>query len=256
MTNVRIMQNREYLPGSDWPYMLASRCLRTKRRKKRAQKDDFQKQLLEIGRLEDTLELQRKNLPFLPLPEPYQKGWKRFFVLREDVARSENAPFYELLLRKINTIEYSKSKSFIYRERRDKKQVRSERLQYLQEFESYEWNRPDNPLTARERKLFTMVEKRRKGRTVQLYRFSEPWRYVLKIEPHFITHHKVVDEVLEQRISQLNNFIDRRNLRNAMCKAEYGCSLVRKRFDEKEKYRDPWKGFPLHRKLGAALDES
>ncbi len=76
------------------------------------QYEDFDKQLLKLHREEDTLWKQRANLGWEPLTPPVQKGWKRFFVLREDVARSKQADFYERILKKINTYAQSYRKDF------------------------------------------------------------------------------------------------------------------------------------------------
>ena len=86
--------------------------LRSARNKKRSQKEDKEKRLIQLHKQEVKLWMDRRNLPLVPLAEPYQKGWKRFFVLREDVQGSNKAGFYESLLEKINTIQYSKDKGF------------------------------------------------------------------------------------------------------------------------------------------------
>jgi hypothetical protein len=44
------------------------------------------------------------------------------------------------------------------------------------------------------------------------YVFSEPWRYVLKIKPHFISHYKMHDNVLEQQMAELDNHIEKHHL--------------------------------------------
>jgi len=71
------------------------------------------------------------------LEEPYQRGWKRSFILREDVARCHAAEFYAILLAKINTETYSTNKGFTHKKRRrGKKSARGKttaacRLLYL-----------------------------------------------------------------------------------------------------------------------------
>ena len=61
--------------------------LRTARQKKRMQYEDFDKQLIQLHEEESALRSQKRNLGWEPLIPPVQKGWKRFFVLRDDVAR-------------------------------------------------------------------------------------------------------------------------------------------------------------------------
>ncbi|MFZ0595933.1 MAG: hypothetical protein WAM46_03045, partial [Flavobacterium sp.] len=60
-------------------YALCSR-LKNKRTKKRLVKEDFDKQLIQIRKLEVTLWKKRQELPLVPLAVPYQKGWQRNFV--------------------------------------------------------------------------------------------------------------------------------------------------------------------------------
>ena len=61
--------------------------LRTVRQKKRMQYEDFDKQLIKIGKEENALWRQRRNLGWEPLLPPIQSGWKRFFVLRSAIRR-------------------------------------------------------------------------------------------------------------------------------------------------------------------------
>jgi hypothetical protein len=43
---------------------------------------------------------------YVPLEPPVQRGWKRTFVLRADVASSAKAVFYQGILDKINRVDY------------------------------------------------------------------------------------------------------------------------------------------------------
>jgi hypothetical protein len=91
-------------------YINCSR-LKSKRKKKQLVKKDFEKQLIQLSKREKELWKKRRELPLVPLVAPYQKGWQRYFVLREDVARSNDALFYDILLEKINTVQYAPDKS-------------------------------------------------------------------------------------------------------------------------------------------------
>lgn len=86
--------------------------LKTARQKKRLRIKDLHKYLRWLHRERSRLWKLQRELPLLPLELPYQKGWKRTFVLRHDVAASEKAPFYQALLNKINTVRYSHDKRF------------------------------------------------------------------------------------------------------------------------------------------------
>ena len=52
------------------------------------------------------------------------------------------------------------------------------------------------------------------------YKFIEPWKYVLKIEPNMITKRRKIDIELEQELSQIKNKIERNHLRIRINKAK------------------------------------
>ena len=81
--------------------------LRNLRSRKRIAREDHEKYLRECCDRHAELEKQRRNLPLVPLEKPYQKGYVRFFVLREDVRQGKQADFFATLLEKINTFQYA-----------------------------------------------------------------------------------------------------------------------------------------------------
>lgn len=200
------------------PFDVLQLRLKSARRKKRLQKKDFDKQLIQLDKKRGELWERRYRLPWVPLDTPYQRGWKRMFFLREDVLRSAQASFYEELLTKINTTDYSPGKSFKGKKKHRKSKIRLERRQYLREFSERQWNYSDLKLTEPERAHFHSYEKTcHCGKCKELaYRFNEPWRYVLKVRPHIITHAKLKDNVLEQEIQLLDNLIRNKKLDRRM----------------------------------------
>src|SRR5690606_37296467 len=95
-----------------WSFGAGYCKIKTARQKKRLQKEDIEKQLIRLHRLREKLQQQKNSLPLVPLETPYQKGWKRSYVLRQDVARSRYGSFYQTLLEKINTVIYHHDKHF------------------------------------------------------------------------------------------------------------------------------------------------
>lgn len=116
-------------------YAFASR-FKSARRKKRLVKKDFDKQLHAIYVRERKLFVDKRNLPLIPLENPYQQGWVRYFVLREDVLRSPNADFFQNLLTKINTYKYSNAKSFSRKVRKKGKKIIVQSFSKIGEFQS------------------------------------------------------------------------------------------------------------------------
>jgi hypothetical protein len=78
----------------EWP-----RCIKSARRKKRLVKLDFDKQLIRLSKTMNSWATKAKFTK-VPLVHPYQRGWKRLFVLQDDIKRGPLAEFYEALLKK------------------------------------------------------------------------------------------------------------------------------------------------------------
>ncbi|MBB3054353.1 hypothetical protein [Mucilaginibacter gotjawali] len=193
----------------EWPCRLKSA-----RQKKRLVKTDRDKQLIRLDRRHKVLWDQQAKLPWVPLEEPYQRGWKRFFVLREDVKHSPGAEFYEALLPKINTVEYHHDKSFKRKKRRKGKYGYVERKQTLREFDLYWWNSARLNLSEQEKACFTLIETFSiKTRRLEIkYVVTEQWRFVLKVVPNMITHKKLKDSDIEKELAWIDNHIDRHDL--------------------------------------------
>jgi hypothetical protein len=96
----------------------ASVRFKSERRRKRLLKKDQEKHLLLLHREENKLRRQIRNLGYEPLVPPVQKGYKRLFVLSDDVQQSKQAAFFTELLKKINTVQYSDTKAFTKKKRR------------------------------------------------------------------------------------------------------------------------------------------
>lgn len=198
--------------------------IKTARQKKRLLKKDRGKQLIQLDKRRQDLAVKRYNLPLVPLEMPYQKGFERRFVLRDDVARSRHALFYQNLLDKINTVQYHHDKHFSTSKKKRRKRIQVSRLQTLKEYDEQEWRSKHNKLTEAERLLFYPRETycvARKRKEIR-YVFAEHWRYRLQVRPFMITHRKMIDEALEQEIQEIDNYIEKRNLQPAMDKARRG----------------------------------
>jgi len=72
---------------------LLSVRLRSLRSRKRTIRKDVEKQIRKKYKRSKELWIIRRNIPWIPLDEPYQRGFVRFFALREDVMRTENGFF-------------------------------------------------------------------------------------------------------------------------------------------------------------------
>jgi hypothetical protein len=188
----------------EWPYRIKSA-----RRKRRLVKKDRDKQLIKLSKKQSELWKQRWQLPMVPLRNPYQSGWKRLFVLRNDLRQTKTADFYRELLVKINTVRYHHDKSFKGKKRRRWKYGYEIKQQLLQGISLNDWQANRLKLSDQEKVCFTRVESTNiYSKNIQVnYLFTEPWRFVLKVMPHIITEVRLLDTVLEQEIDALDNHI-------------------------------------------------
>lgn len=223
--------------------------LRTVRQKKRMQYEDFDKRLIRLHRENKALRRQQRNLGWEPLIPHVQKGWKRFFVLREDVARSKHAEFFESILKKINTYDWSYRKDFIVRKRRYGKNKYGVKQQSLLRPYAYQFNRMG--FTDAERQFFhEQWEYTCRRDLIKRYVFSEPWRFVLRVRPNMIDKVRRRDEVIERQMNEIDDYLKWNNHICRMEKLVYGkCSYGRGFDDLRFLLKNPCRNRPVHHLL-------
>jgi hypothetical protein len=185
--------------------------LRSERQRKRAAKEAHDKELLRLGR--EWLAIRRRmyRLGWDELSPPVQRGYVRFFVLRDDVKRTKQAGFFEALLAKINVRQYSHRKDFLVKRRRHGKKIYMPREHVLPVLESWELRKLK--LTAEEVTCFSeeTVYEARKHCSRVVYRFTKPWRFVLRIQPNMITKVRRKDVDLDRRKAFLDCYFSVNN---------------------------------------------
>ncbi|MBC9910606.1 hypothetical protein [Chitinophaga varians] len=197
-------------------YYIQSARLKTARQKRRAVITARDKALLRLDKYRRELWRKSREPLYVPLKPPIQKGYVRFFVLRDDVARGKQASFFEGILAKINTMEYFHRKDFKKKKRVRGKKVWVDKVQHLRtlslsEFEKLRFTR-EEVIFFEER-----LEMPRYGKKeVPVMVFKEPWRFVLRIRPHMLTHQRIVDPVLESQIQEVDNYLTGRQLEHRM----------------------------------------
>ncbi len=181
--------------------------IRSKRRRKRDIIEGQDKKLICFFKEDRELSIRRSELPMIDLKPPIQRGYKRYFIVREDVRRSKQGVFYENLLRKINSTQFSATKEFRQKKRRLGRRIYEARGQHLKVVLPHEINKMK--LTPQEMLCFTFktkIEVRYKRvYQTQYFEMTEPWRYVLRIRPNMIDKIRTHDEELEQRLAELND---------------------------------------------------
>ncbi|MFA6248563.1 MAG: hypothetical protein WC615_16605, partial [Mucilaginibacter sp.] len=215
------------------------------------------KRLIKLSKTREQLWQQKQNLPMVPLEHPYQRGWKRFFVLRDNVKHSPRKDFYEALLPKINTVEYHQDKSFKRKKRRKQRYVYQVKAQMLRELSQHSWDINRINLTEEEKVCFTRVETFdvKTYRTDVKYVFAEPWRFVLKVAPHMVTHTKLMDADIERELSYIDDHIDNNHLSPRINLLTRGRSYRWKdEFNEQAKYINKFKNIPRYAHKEAYLE--
>ncbi len=235
----------------EWP-----RHVKSARRKRRLVKTDRDKQLIQLGNRRDELWEQKRLLPMVPLLQPYQRGWKRFFVLRDDIRRGPQSKFYETLLTKVNTVDYHHDRSFKRKKRRKGRNVYLVKQQLLREFHEYSWEANRMKLTDEEKTCFTRVEVVTKKQNIDFkYVITEPWRYVLKTAPHMVTHVKLMDMEIEKELSYIDDHITNNQLEPQLYRLTKGKRFNWKdEFNERAKYINIFKNIPNYAYKEAYLE--
>jgi len=231
--------------------------LRTERQRKRAARKGFERKLRSFEREENKLYDQQKELGWVDLTPPVMRGWKRFYVLRADIARSKDAAFFQGLLDKINTVDYSSRKDFKVKYRSQGKKlhyVKEQRLKYWHEAKYFKAIFSDKELQFfEERDVPDWTGKKFN----KAFIFTEPWRFVLQVKPNIITQTRVRDEVIESRLCEIDNYFERNHLRvrlkNIKGVKDYWYSDMQEERWRKERHQ--FKNIPLIKLLEVVKQE-
>lgn len=214
------------------------------------------KLILRLKKELDRLNYRIRNLEYIDLDPPIQRGYKRLFVLTEDTKHNQHADFYQNILDKINTVWYSPHKSFKKPKKRRLNKWRYYRKgkeQRLLEPSDWDFHNSKNLVfTEEEKALFYPIEyydypaKMWRKRFV----FSQPWRFVLRVRPNMLTKIQRKDPVLEQRRDYLEDIIIHNyKIQGRLLKLKGGThkSSYMGWCGEKDKYKEnPLKNKPMH----------
>lgn len=217
--------------------------IRSKRTKIRLKKEDFEKYIRQQNKLWRKLWNQKRDIPLVSLPEPYQKGFVRYFVLREDIARSKSADFFNQILEKINTYQYADNRKFQKKKRKRGKKVYVPREQKLLKIPQWQFPKYKKlEFNEKEQAYFMQAEEYNPHRKAfeTFYEFRDPWRFVLRVRPYMITHYRPLDLDLERELAQLDKFLDNHKVRGIIQKKTVGYSYAWKDVEKKkgkEKYK-------------------
>jgi hypothetical protein len=138
--------------------------------------------------------------------EPYQRGWRRYFVPRPDIKNRTDIRWIRQALDLINNTKFCRNKDFIVKDFKGQYKAVEQRLGTLTE-EKY------NAQPQNVKKLFiraAFVSKYTK-QTYYRYVFQLEWYFEYKVEPNIVTHHWLPDTDWETHITELSHQIERNN---------------------------------------------
>ncbi|HEY8957845.1 hypothetical protein [Chitinophaga sp.] len=229
-------------------YIAASR-IRTGRRRKRDARKQYDKQLLQYKRKRQELWQAWQSRGYTELTPPVMKGYVRSFVLREDVARSRDGDFFQELLKKINTYDYSHRKDFKVKKRRRGRKIHVLREQHLLQPTEYVFRKMK--FSPKEVNCFEERIRYCKNGIDQIKYFvvKEPWRFVLQVRPNMITKQRVVAPELSSAIDQLDNYLKRNQLEHRIWKLTRSQQASRRRWLPEDKRKDQFKKYTLQQLL-------
>lgn len=210
--------------------------LRSIRSRKRTAIKDVEKKIRKKYNRSKELWHLRRNIRWIPLENPYQRGFVRFFVVNDEVKRSEDEDLFEGILKKINTYMYSESRLFLKKRKKFGRRIYVEKAQKLNRISFYAWTDPKFGLTPRERQYFLKNEEYNpfRKRNETYYEFIEPWRFTLRIRPNMITHYKPVDAELEKEYAEIELYISQYKVAGIIQKTINGKSNAWKKEYETE----------------------
>lgn len=221
--------------------------IRTERQKKRIKRKAHDRHLRNLYREEEELNKQNRILVWQALDPPIQKGWKRFFVLREDVAESKYAVFFENILAKINTYDWHYRRDFKVKKRFRGRKKYVVKPQKIKELDGWQFHRLE--FTEAEKLFFDIEYRQERWSQVpqRYYVFKEPWRFVLRVRPNIIDKVLVRNSIIDARLEEIRNYVTRNNYWYRQVKLVYGYKWNSWSGEkpERERERNPLRNKPI-----------
>jgi len=187
----------------------------------RDKKTEEHKRLRKMLKEYDKLSRARRDTGEWVDVEPYQRGWIRYYVLRDDAKNRKDAREMQQVLDKINTEVHCNNERF---ERRNWK---TGKMEPIPQKPKYLTTEQYNDLTEKQKSFFvkhdwveiTMYGGYKQKRFVSGYVFEHSYYLVFKKEPNIVTQHWIPNQEIESRFGELKEHMQRNNLWAKMNKA-------------------------------------
>ncbi len=188
---------------------------RTRRAFKTKQWREWRALIEELDRLRSVV----WNAPIVPLEQPYQRGWVRYFKLDAELSNRMDYPQIAIVLKALNRVQYCRLGTFLRRKRKGKgMRVREHHLRIPSTRDLETYKLPEELLRylvlPSGRSLNSYDECRQMRidgyRLALRFCFAEFCESVT--EPYMITHQKVVLPEVASRLQLLENMFERERL--------------------------------------------
>lgn len=151
----------------------------------------------------------QRSAPLIEIDEPYQRGWVRFFRLRDDASRRIDAPALTEILKRVNVYQYCRNGTFM--EKNPKTGISEPIGHHPKRYSKKDWSRlgwPESHQKYFETRLVTERNYKNQWVRNQRYVFKYPFYFVSCTEKHFVTHQRVNLPDVESRITEIMNYFD------------------------------------------------
>lgn len=205
-------------------------------------KDSKEKSYKKLSRQLQELYDAKYSKGYITLETPRRCGWKKYFILRDDISNRSDAHIFRCILDRINDTVYSRDINFLTKDWKTGKYVPIEHK--LKILSLNEYNNLDDVSKKYFYKSTFKIKIWNTERNVIGYCFRYDWMFVEKIAKHYITKLPILDNEIESRIKELENYIRSHNLYSKLypsCRdAEYMLrkSLLQDKMAEKEMRSD------------------
>ncbi len=165
-------------------------------------KEQNDQELKRLYRKLDSLRDAIYKLPKVKLDIPRWMGYKRYYILRDDIAKRKDAKDFLEILNLLNTTVFSKTKEGFSRYDFDEPRLfcSKQRIKSLSE-KSY------NALKEHYKKYFVRVTKWDKRLKYFRYEFIHDYYFVYKIKHHYITEVPMLNKEMESELQKIENKI-------------------------------------------------
>lgn len=146
--------------------------------------------------------------------EPYQRGWIRYYILRDDAKNRKDARELQQVLDKINTMIFCNNEKFLHRNwKTNKWEPIPQKPKYLTQQQYDDLSEKHKSFFVKREWVETVKVGGMKHRTTVVgYIFFYDYYLVLHKEPNIVTHHWIPDQELESRYGELRESMHRNNV--------------------------------------------